>query len=417
MKTISRFSIKTVNALSIFASALILALLCGSSAFAGTLLVDDDTTECPEAGFNTIQEAVDAAASGDIIQVCPGTYDEQVEIAKPLSLVGVKRDGKNAAVVQPSNMQVNTRLFNDPLASAIVVRDTSGVTIQNIIVDGINNGIVCDPTPPFIDGISWQNASGELAFVTVRNMLTPDGCAFGDAVDIISSGGGASQLTLRDSSIHDYDSFGVFALGSMTNLQALRNVITGPTPTVGRDPVGIFLASGVEGLIEGNTVTNNTDATCLSLEECNTVGIGIIVFDTHDVSIHQNVVTKSQRGISASFTDGVTILQNTVSDTDVVDAINIFASENTLVKDNSITNTDRAAIIVFTGNNTIQGNAINEAAIGLLVSEGNSVAGNRLSNTQITRQLFVPGGPAAIGQGAVGPDAFSPSDLRKGLPR
>ena len=108
MKTVSRFSIKTVNALSIFASTLVLALTCSSSALADTLLVDEDTTECPDAGFTSIQAAVDAAASGDVVQVCPGTYDEQVEIAKPLTLVGVKRDGKNAAVVQPSNMQVNT---------------------------------------------------------------------------------------------------------------------------------------------------------------------------------------------------------------------------------------------------------------------------------------------------------------------
>ena len=90
---------------------MVLTLFCGSSAFAGTLLVDDDNAECPDAGFTSIQTAVDAAASGDVIQVCPGTYDEQVEIAKPLSLVGVKRAGKNAAVVQPSNMRSTRRTY------------------------------------------------------------------------------------------------------------------------------------------------------------------------------------------------------------------------------------------------------------------------------------------------------------------
>jgi len=111
MKTISR-------SFTILGSALVSALFCGSSALAGTLLVDNDMVECPDAGFTSIQTAVDAAASGDVIQVCPGTYDEQVEITKPLSLVGVGRDGNKAVVVQPSipiaSKTCRTRCSNSP---------------------------------------------------------------------------------------------------------------------------------------------------------------------------------------------------------------------------------------------------------------------------------------------------------------
>jgi len=43
---------------------------------------------CHSAGFSTIQSAVSAAPTGGTVIVCPGTYHEQVVLAKPLSLVG-----------------------------------------------------------------------------------------------------------------------------------------------------------------------------------------------------------------------------------------------------------------------------------------------------------------------------------------
>jgi hypothetical protein len=138
--------------------------LFGDSVFkkkARVLLVDVDKNECPNAGFTKIQTAVDAAVSGDIIQVCPGTYDEQVQIAKPLSLVGIKRNGKNAAVLRPSNITINADFLGTPTASIILVRDTADVSIKNITVDGINNGLVCDSTFPTMDGIFFRNASGQ----------------------------------------------------------------------------------------------------------------------------------------------------------------------------------------------------------------------------------------------------------------
>ena len=80
-----------MKTISIIFSVLILALLLGASTFARTLLVDDNGVECPEAKFRKIQAAVDRAAPGDVIQVCPGTYNEQVQIAKSLTLEGVER--------------------------------------------------------------------------------------------------------------------------------------------------------------------------------------------------------------------------------------------------------------------------------------------------------------------------------------
>src|SRR5215207_8159725 len=53
-----------------------------------TWVVDRDGAECSNADFTSIQAAVDAAAPGDVIRVCPDLYPESVTVDKPLTLVG-----------------------------------------------------------------------------------------------------------------------------------------------------------------------------------------------------------------------------------------------------------------------------------------------------------------------------------------
>ena len=75
----------------------LLAVVLASPAQAqNTLVVDNDgqaggVAGCgTDAGYGTIQGAVDAAASGSTINVCPGTYVENVTVATPnLTITGV----------------------------------------------------------------------------------------------------------------------------------------------------------------------------------------------------------------------------------------------------------------------------------------------------------------------------------------
>lgn len=60
---------------AIFATLSVLA--CAPSALAAkTLTVDDDGADCPAAKFSSVQNALYAAAPGDTIAICPGTYVE-----------------------------------------------------------------------------------------------------------------------------------------------------------------------------------------------------------------------------------------------------------------------------------------------------------------------------------------------------
>src|ERR1041385_1992135 len=64
-----------------------MALVIADPAF----VVDDDHLDCPMAPYTSIQAAVNAAPmTGAIITVCPGTYIENVVLAKSVTLRGAQ---------------------------------------------------------------------------------------------------------------------------------------------------------------------------------------------------------------------------------------------------------------------------------------------------------------------------------------
>jgi len=82
-------------------------------------------------------------------------------------------------------MQANTK---EPLQRcshrpALLVADTTGVSVSGLIVDGANNGI--SHCAPDLIGISFQNASGQLDRMAVRNFklgASLNGCQSGTGI-------------------------------------------------------------------------------------------------------------------------------------------------------------------------------------------------------------------------------------------
>jgi len=132
----------------------------------GALVVDDDRANCPHAKFANIQAAVAAAAPGDKIVVCPGTYHEQVTVSKN-DLVIVARD-KDADDEddEPGGVVVDAHGHD----FGYQVLNASGVTIEGFRVEHAHEADI------FLNGAT---------FTTIRQNVTT--AAGHDGIELIGS--------------------------------------------------------------------------------------------------------------------------------------------------------------------------------------------------------------------------------------
>lgn len=355
------------------------------------LTVDDDKVECPNAAFSHIQDAIDAASPGAVIHVCKGTYVEQLSIHKSLTI-----DADSGAALVPAAMQQNAASLLDgsPFATAILVADTTDVSIAGLIVDGVNNAV--SQCSPRLFGMTFQNASGEIKRVAIRNFRLGtglEGCQSGTGILVQSGGGGISKVEIEKSAIHDFQKNGITANEVGTRVSIYGNVVTGIGPTSGAAQNGIQVGFGAGGTISRNAVTNNVRSLCTAVETCRAVATNILVTESDGVEVVDNSVGISQVGIFLLGNDGL-VARNDTFATSVFDGIRLEGNENR-VRHNQVFNGAQSGIFVQGNNNVVEHNTINEAAVGIIKETGS--IGNLIRFNHVFDAPVIIQDPAAAG--------------------
>jgi parallel beta-helix repeat protein len=332
------------------------------------ILVDDDKVQCPTAAYTSIQAAVNAAKSGDVIRVCAGTYHEQVVIGKSLSL-----EADNGVIVIPSDVVANAAGLSsaEPIATIVLVKNAENVSLQGFIVDGSANGLTaCGPT---LIGILYQDASGSIAHNAVRNVrLANDltGCQSGLAIDVESSSSGQSSVTIADNSVDGYQKNGITADEPGTEVFVTNNAVTGLGPTTGAAQNGIQIGFGAQGRVTNNVVADNIYSPCESATNCPSNATGILIYQSDGVRVERNTVGSNQVGIFVAANNG-NIAGNTVFHSVALDGIALVGNGNS-VSSNDISTSDDAAVYIQGNQNTVFDNEFTGAAFGILKISGSS---------------------------------------------
>jgi hypothetical protein len=356
--------------------------------------------------YTTIQQAVNAAPSGSTIDICPGVYPEQVTIRTPgLILQGVANSlgQQNSVITSPSGgVVVNAHDFdfnNFPVAAQVLVQYTFGVTLKNIVVDGAGNGLTGCGTD--IMGILYQNASGTLNHVVTRNQTldVPDyGCQDGEGIYVENQTlyGYTSTVTVKNSSVHDYQKNGITGNDAGTNMTITSNDVRGwgASPVIAQN--GIQLCCGAKGTVTSNSVIDDVYTGPLYGAS------GILLYDTltnGGISISGNTVGNTQFPVvlftdgsfgSTQYGDGVSVTTNQIYGALNFDAIDLCTNGNTATG-NTITNSFDSAVHLdascttgshTTGNgNTVTGNTINESECAGILADSTTTGNNTTSNT------------------------------------
>lgn len=356
---------------------------------AAQIFVDDDHVQCPGAQYSSIQAAVTAANPGDTVNVCSGTYNEQVTVTKKLNIQGFDANNMNQPVIKPNGVVANSTstATGNPIAAIVLVDGTANanVNLSDLTVDGSTNGINgCAPT---LVGVYYRNSSGNADSLAVRNIkLGPglEGCQSGLGIFVQTGTGSQSKVTVSNSSVHDYQKNGITANEVGTNVNIKGNDVggIGNTPNIAQN--GIQMADGAVGTVDGNFVLNNIYGLCPDVNTCGAASTNIVIDGSNNVKVTNNTVGNSQINIYYGGNNGE-VMNNTVFQGRVFDGIDLVG-DNNKANNNSIFDSDSDAVYILGNKNQASGNTINEAAVGIFVdspSSGSQTNGNHFYNTAL----------------------------------
>ena len=288
---------KFMMAALLFASAFIFA----SQTNAATLTVDDDHVQCPSAAFTSIQAAVNAASSGDRINVCPGTYVEQVTIPAGKNNLTLRSVTPLAAIIKAPAVMSTPKAI-------VRVNGAKGITIRDFTITG-PGGFGCDSLEYGV------RVDGGGSAIILGNHITEirdnpfGGCQNGIGI-LVGRFADAQTGTaiIRNNLIDKYQKGGIVVSNTGSAADVTDNKVkgVGPTPLIAQN--GIQVSSGARANVEDNEVSDNifTPQTVVST--------GILLFGAGAVNVEDNRVSRSDVNIFAFNTANPVIRENRVSD-------------------------------------------------------------------------------------------------------
>ncbi|MDW7773480.1 MAG: Calx-beta domain-containing protein [Desulfobulbaceae bacterium] len=224
-----------------------------------TLTITDDDfaggrtiTVCSSgADYINIQDAINAAASsGDTIEVCAGTYNENIDYGtKNINIIAVSGAGATTIAGDGSDNPVVT--FNGGQTSAAVLDD---FTVDNQYDTGTAaRGIYINEATPTVKNCLIQGNSAS------------NGTDGGAGVYIVDSAPTFDTVTIRANVAQNRDGVGMFIKGVAGGATIINSTIGGSDPSDGNSGAnttrgaGIYFTGSTTGTlsISGSTIQNN----------------------------------------------------------------------------------------------------------------------------------------------------------------
>lgn len=232
-----------------------------------TLVVDDDgqgtATDCSAgtSAFSSIQAAVNGAASGDAIFICPGTYEEQVSVTT--NDLTIRGSGASQSIVRPHAVSATTDLnLGVPMRPILLVDHVTGVTVRDLKIDGslVDGGAPAGALCDFRSfgaylGIYYRNSSGKVESTHVTNIRSATVCSRGFQSE--SNSAGASNVVLNGNVFDNYGQTGISCVRLNTICTITGNTVRGRGPVDDEVQAGIAIRFNAVATFNGNVIQDH----------------------------------------------------------------------------------------------------------------------------------------------------------------
>jgi hypothetical protein len=311
----------------LLALAVVLVAFAGpgvGQAFAATIIVDDDGMASPPANcgastptFNMIEPAVEASNLGDTINVCPGTYTEQVSVEADENGITLRSLVFRAAVIKAP------LLMTEP-GDLVTITAAQNVTLRDFTIAGpLPDHLFCSlALRSGVRVIGSGSAIVQGNRITEMRSANPAlrGCQNGFAIAVGRMfEGQTGRITAFDNHIDLYQKGGIYVdnVGSSADLHDNLVQGNGPDPQIAQN--GIQISRGAVATLEDNRVNDNAYALANLLVFSAT---GILVFEAGPgTTIEENRAVRNDDNIGVYTTTGARILRNVLLDATFYDGI------------------------------------------------------------------------------------------------
>ena len=399
--------------------SLIVALLVFASAFFATLTTIPETVKATTlyvggtgpGNYTTIQNAIDAANSGDTLYVYAGVYLENVRVQKTVSLMGEDRDrtivdaNRSVDAIEVVADWVNITdltVTNGWYDAGINIKSAHNCHIENITALNNTYSIVLSySSNNIISKINSLNSRQGIVFDSSHNNIITNSSLSDGRDGIILSNSNDNLVTNNTASLYFMD--GIRVGDSSNNVLSNNTVSGGVNGILFYHSDSIFLINNTmvnAGIyIEGASVdhwnshiidTSNTLNGKPVYYWKNVVGgvvpsdAGqVIVANSTEVMIRDQNVSRGSVGIALGFSSNITIINNNAT-MENRHGILVHGSDNIFIANNNVSLSWDGIALSSSWNNTIAHNAIteNRHGINVLSSNDNIVLDNTAPDNQ-----------------------------------